>query len=90
MKKSKKDRGAIGHRVWIDRRRLFKRYESNYGHPPGRRKGDDEPFFYPTVIEFGDSDTPAQKPLRQAVYGNERKIRDLFLRELRRALNIAL
>lgn len=86
--KGKKKRGVIGVSLVIDRKKLFAKYEAHYGRLPGKRTKDSEPFFYPTVVEFGDKDTPAEKPLREAVYGNEEAIKRIFLNELRLALNV--
>jgi len=46
-------------------------------------------FFYPAVVELGDQDTPAQKPLRGALYGNEQHVRQEFITQLRLAIATA-
>lgn len=74
---------AFGHRVIIDRDRLIK-YAGKFGKKISKdKKRNNEPFFYPSVIEFGDKDTPAQKPLRNALFGNEAAIKSYFLDELK-------
>lgn len=88
MKRSKATRGALGASLVVDRKRLFANYEARTGKLPGSRKQDDEPFFYPTVIEFGDADTEPEAPLRKAVYGNEEQIRRIFLTELKLLLRL--
>jgi GAF domain-containing protein len=43
-------------------------------------------FFYPAVIELGDKDTPAQRPMRAALYDSEREV----LQEFRTQLEVAI
>lgn len=84
-----KRRGDIGRSLIIDRDRLFKLRTARSGRPPGSRQGEDGPFFYPAVIELGDKDTPAQRPLRAALYGNEQQIKQEFVNQLRAAIATA-
>jgi len=90
MKASRKSRGSLGASIVVDKKKLFALYEARYGHLPGKRRVDKEAFFYPTVVEFGDSDTAADKPLRRAVFGNEAAIKAVFLSELRQAIKAKL
>lgn len=73
---------AFGHRVIIDRNRLFQ-FAQKLGKKISKdKKRNNEPFFYPSVVEFGDKDTAAQKPLRNALFGNEQAINSFFREEL--------
>lgn len=82
-------RGQIGRALVIIRDVYFKLYQARYGRLPGKRRQDDEPFFAPAVVELGDSDTTAQRPMRAALYGNEQHIRQEFVKELRAAISAA-
>lgn len=77
---------AFGRMVVIDREKLFALAEEEGKELSPDKKRGGEPYFYPMVIEFGDHDTEAQKPLRMATYGNEAEIRKNFLDELRRQI----
>lgn len=85
----RKRRGDVARALVIIRALYFKLYEARYGHPPGRRAGDSDPFFAPTVVELGDKDTPAQKPLRTALYSNEQRVKNAFINQLRAAVSAA-
>lgn len=82
-------RGTLRRALIIDRDKLIKLYTARTGKPPTKRTKDDEPFFYPAVIELGDSDTPAQRPMRAALYGNEAQIKAEFVNQLRAAIAAA-
>lgn len=45
-----------------------------------------EAFFYPAVVELGDKDTPAQRPMRAALYDNSQRIMAEFVKQLRALL----
>lgn len=89
LRKTKSTRGALGASVIIDRKKLFTFYEARTGRPPGKRKADSEPFFYPTVVEFGLDSKAPESPLRKSVFGNADAIRKIFLNELRILLQTA-
>lgn len=82
-------KNQIGRALVILREVYFKLYEARYGRPPGKLTGDDEPFFAPAVVELGDKDTPAQRPMRAALYGSERAMRQEFFNQLRAAVAAA-
>lgn len=82
-----RSRNKIGHTVKILRDRLFRLYEARTGRPPGSRREDDEPFFYPAIVELGDQDNEAERPLRGALYDNENAVKVEFSRGMVRAVN---
>ena len=82
-----RSRNKIGHTVKILRDRLFRLYEAATGKPPDKRKNDDEPMFYPAVVELGDKDNEPQRPLRGALYDNENAVKVEFSRGMLRAIN---
>lgn len=82
-------RGKTGRSLVILRDQLFKLREARTGKPPSSRTQDNEPFFYPAVVELGDKDTPAKRPLRAALYGNEQQVRQEFINQLRAAVSAA-
>lgn len=82
-----RSRVKIGHTVKILRDRLFQLYEARTGKPPASRKQDDEPFFYPTMIELGAQEAEAQRPLRGALYDNEQAVMVEFSAGMLRAIN---
>lgn len=83
----KRTRKKIGHTVVLDRNKLFKLYEARTGKKPTARTGDSEPFFYPAVVELGDKDHQADRPLRGALYENETAVKHEFAMSLLRAVN---
>lgn len=85
-------RGEVGRALIIVREKLFKLIAKRTGRSlfylrKGKKKI--EQFFYPAVVELGDKDTPAQRPLRGALYGNENHVRDLFVKNVRAAVDEA-
>lgn len=80
-------KGKIGHTVKILRDRLFRLYEARTGHTPNPRVEDDEPFFYPSIVELGDADNEGQSPLRGSLYDSETAIKVEFGRSVLRAIN---
>lgn len=85
----KHKRGEQKRSLVIDRNLLMKLYFERYGRFPGQRRGDNEPFFYPAVIELGGSQGGAQRPLRAALYGNEQQVRAEFINQLSEAVATA-
>jgi hypothetical protein len=83
----RRSRKRIGHSVVIRRLKLFALYLARRGRLPGRRKGESQPFFYPAVVELGDSRTTAEKPLRSALYGNTAAVKAEFARAMIAAIN---
>lgn len=82
-------RGQLGVAVIVDATRLFAHQLKRRGRGLWyRRKGakNTERFFYPAVVELGDRDTPAQRPLRSALYDSENYLRDQFVKDIRAAL----
>jgi HK97 gp10 family phage protein len=77
---------AFGSLIHIDRDKMFAHRKAEGERVALDKKRGGEPFFYPSVIEFGDSDTEAQKPLRTALYGNETEIKRVFMDSLRAAI----
>lgn len=73
----------------IDKAKLMTLYFQKYGMFPGKRKGDSEPFFYPAVVELGDSSGNAQRPMRVALYGNEQRVKEEFINQLSEAVATA-
>lgn len=83
----KRSRIRIGHAVKILRDRLFALYAARKGHPPNPRRGEREPFFYPAMVELGDKDHQAERPLRGSLYDNETAVKTEFSKSLLRAVN---
>ena len=83
----KRSRRKIGHKVKIDRNKLFKLYEARTGKPPGSRKGDSEPFFYPVMVELGGIHLEPKAPLRRGLYDNKNQILVEFSNAVLRAIN---
>lgn len=83
----KRTKGKIGHTVKILRDRLFRLYEARHGKLPNPRTGEDEAFFYPAVVELGDSESEGQSPLRGALYDNETAVKLEFSKSVLRAIN---
>lgn len=80
-KRSRKQ--AFGFLVYVDRKRLFS-HATSAGKELSVDKRDGGPYYWPAVIEFGDHDTPAQRPLRSSLWQNQGPVRELFLASLRR------
>lgn len=79
IKSLKRSRTRVGVGVYIDRDAYFKNYESEYGTQPHPAKGEKTPFYVPAVIEFGDAHKKPIRPLRRALYGNEKQTRADFV-----------
>jgi HK97 gp10 family phage protein len=84
----KKKKDAMGHSVILDRDRLFALAKARGKQLSIDRKRGNEPFFYPSVVEFGDKDTEAQRPLRKALFDKETAHKAFFMRELRKQLSL--
>lgn len=84
VKAAKRSRSfAFGSLVVLDREKLVQEAEARGKEMSLDKKRGGEPYFYPAIVEFGDSDTPAQKPLRRALYGNEAAVRQKFMDALK-------
>jgi hypothetical protein len=68
---------------------LMNLYFQRKGRFPGKRTSDSEPFFYPAVIELGDSDREPARPMRDALYGNQQTVMSVFENFLRKAVGLA-
>jgi hypothetical protein len=75
--------------IIIDKVKLMTLYFQKYGRFPGKRKGDSEPFFYPAVVELGDANGNAKRPMRSALYGNEQQVKEEFINQLSEAVATA-
>jgi HK97 gp10 family phage protein len=83
-----KKRGTFARALIIERERLFALQQKRSGRSlvysrlvRGKRRL--EQFFYPVLVELGSQDTPAQRPMRAALYGNANHVRDEFVKQLR-------
>ena len=76
----------IGARVMIDRKTLAKKAgQKRRGAkslPIDRKRGG--MFFYPSLVELGNSKAKGDRPLTRSLYGNEAPIRQKFIASMRR------
>lgn len=79
-------RYAFGHRLYLDRNKLFALAAKRGKKLSKDKKRNNEPFYYPAVVEFGDKDTPARFPLRKSLFDNESAMRKFFITELARQI----
>lgn len=85
-KTPKGKRGDIKRAVIIDRDRLMKLYFQRYGRFPNPRAGENEPFFYPAVIELGGGGKQPLRPMRAALYGNAEQVQSEFVSQIKQAV----
>lgn len=86
----KRSRVRIGTRVVVPQDKLFKQYAKRHGgKEPSPRKGETTPFYYPSVLEFGDGVRPGKRFLTKSLRENEKAVRDEFLLFLRGAISKA-
>jgi hypothetical protein len=75
----KRRRGRVGIAVMPPRERLFANYAKKHaGKQPHPAKGSEEPFYYVSVIEFGDDTHEPKRPMRRALYDNAAVFRAYF------------
>lgn len=82
VKALKRSRVRVGVGVCIDRDKLFADYEEAHGKPPHPAKGRTAPFYYPSVIEFGDKHHHPVRPMRRGLYDHEEEYKRYFKDDL--------
>ncbi len=84
----KRSRVKAGVSVLIDRDKLFANYAAKHeGKQPHPAAGEKDPFYYPSVIEFGDETHEPVRPMRRALYDNADVYRAYFEADVTQFIN---
>lgn len=79
----KRSRKRIGIAMFPTRAKLFAKYAAKHGGKlPHPAAGESEPYYYPATIEYGSDTHQAVRPLRRALYDNEKVYREYFKADL--------
>ena len=81
-------KGKIGSRLYISRNKLIQeRTDRQSGdYVPMDESG--KPFFYPAVVEYGSHVVRPKRPMHNALKRSESAMRRVFIRELRRQIQL--